>query len=59
MDKELIDGLIMRLIKRGLTYSIEADPLIIRPVDAELLVNTIMEYLQEVGYANPSTASIS
>ncbi len=37
------------LIKRGLTFNAEVptDPVITRPVHIEVLVNTIMEYINE------------
>ena len=56
---ELLDGLRKHLIISGLTFNAEipADPIITRPVRVEVLVATVMEYLNATGYANTTRIS--
>lgn len=57
MNKELMDGLTMHLIKSGLTYNAEVDPVVVRPVDVQVLLPSIMEYLIGAGYAEATKVS--
>lgn len=56
---ELLDGLRKHLIISGLTFNAEipTDPVITRPVRVELLVASVMEYLNATGYANTTKVS--
>jgi hypothetical protein len=56
---ELLDGLRKHLITSGLTFNAEVptDPIITRPVRVEVLVATVMEYLNATGYANTTRIS--
>ncbi len=56
---ELLDGLRKHLITSGLTFNAEipTDPIITRPVRVEVLVATVMEYLNATGYANTTRIS--
>ena len=56
---ELLDGLRKHLIISGLTFNAEipTDPVITRPVRVEILVASIMEYLNATGYANTTKVS--
>ena len=57
--KELIEGLRKHLILSGLTYNAEVptEPVITRPVRVEVLVASVMEYLNATGYANTTKVS--
>jgi hypothetical protein len=56
---ELIDGLTKHLVMSGLTFNAEipTDPIITRPVRVEIMVASIMEYLNATGYANTTKIS--
>jgi hypothetical protein len=56
---QLLDGLRTHLITSGLTFNAEipTDPIITRPVRVEVLVATVMEYLNATGYANTTRIS--
>lgn len=56
---ELIDGLTKHLVMSGLTFNAEipTDPIITRPVRVEIMVASIMEYLNATGYANTTKVS--
>ncbi len=56
---QLLDGLRKQLITSGLTFNAEipTDPIITRPVRVEVLVATVMEYLNATGYANTTRIS--
>jgi len=56
---QLLDGLQKHLILSGLTFNAEipTDPIITRPVRVEVLVATVMEYLNATGYANTTKVS--
>lgn len=56
---ELIDGLEKHLIVNGFTFNAEVptEPVITRPVRVEMLVASIMEYLNATGYANTTKIS--
>lgn len=56
---ELLEGLKKHLVLSGLTYNAEVptQPIIIRPVRVEMLVATVMEYLNGAGYANTTKIS--
>jgi hypothetical protein len=56
---ELLDGLRNHLIISGLTFNAEipTDPIITRPVRVEMLVASVMEYLNATGYANTTKIS--
>jgi alpha-beta hydrolase superfamily lysophospholipase len=56
---QLLDGLRKHLITSGLTFNAEVatDPIITRPVRVEVLVATVMEYLNATGYANTTRIS--
>lgn len=56
---ELLAGLQKHLIISGLTFNAEipTDPIITRPVRVEVLVATVMEYLNATGYANTTKVS--
>ncbi len=56
---ELLDGLTKHLILSGLTFNAEipTDPIITRPVRVEIMVASIMEYLNATGYANTTKVS--
>ena len=57
--QELLQGLQKHLILSGLTFNAEipTDPIITRPVRVEVLVATVMEYLNATGYANTTRIS--
>lgn len=57
--KELIKGLRKHLILSGFTYNAEVptEPVITRPVRVEVLVASVMEYLNATGYANTTKVS--
>ena len=57
--QELIKGLRKHLILSGLTFNAEVptEPVITRPVRVEVLVATVMEYLNATGYANTTRIS--
>jgi hypothetical protein len=56
---ELLEGLKKHLILSGLTFNAEiaTDPIVTRPVRVEVLVATVMEYLNGTGYANTTKVS--
>ena len=56
---ELLDGIRKHLIISGLTFNAEipTDPVITRPVRVEILVASVMEYLNATGYANTTKVS--
>ncbi len=56
---ELLDGLTKHLVMSGLTFNAEipTDPIITRPVRVEIMVASIMEYLNATGYANTTKVS--
>lgn len=56
---DLLAGLQKHLIISGLTFNAEipTDPIITRPVRVEVLVATVMEYLNATGYANTTKVS--
>ncbi len=56
---QMLDGLRKHLITSGLTFNAEipTDPIITRPVRVEVLVATVMEYLNATGYANTTRIS--
>lgn len=56
---ELLTGVRNHLINSGLTFNAEipTDPIITRPVRVEVLVATVMEYLNATGYANTTKVS--
>lgn len=57
--QELTQGLRKHLILSGLTYNAEVptEPVITRPVRVEILVASVMEYLNATGYANTTKIS--
>jgi hypothetical protein len=57
--QEILEGLSKHLILSGLTFNAEipTDPIITRPVRVEILVATVMEYLNGAGYANTTKVS--
>jgi hypothetical protein len=57
--QELLEGLKKHLILSGLTFNAEiaTDPIVTRPVRVEVLVATVMEYLNGAGYANTTKVS--
>jgi hypothetical protein len=57
--QELLQGLQKHLILSGLTFNAEipADPIITRPVRVEMLVASVMEYLNATGYSNTTKIS--
>ena len=56
---ELLAGLQKHLILSGLTFNAElpTDPIVIRPMRVDVLVASIMEYLNATGYANTTKVS--
>ena len=56
---ELLSGLRKHLILSGLTYNAEVptEPVITKPVSVEILVASVMEYLNATGYANTTKIS--
>ena len=56
---QLLDGLQKHLILSGLTFNAESptDPIVIRPMRVDVLVASIMEYLNATGYANTTKVS--
>lgn len=56
---QLLDGLQKHLILSGLTFNAElpTDPIVIRPMRVDVLVASIMEYLNATGYANTTKVS--
>lgn len=56
---ELIEGLKKHLILSGLTFNAElpTDPIVIRPMRVDVLVASVMEYLNAAGYANTTKVS--
>ena len=56
---ELLAGLQKHLILSGLTFNAElpTDPVVTRPVRVDVLVASIMEYLNATGYANTTKVS--
>ena len=59
MNPELLQGITKHLIASGLTFNSEnpANPIITRPMNVEILVATVMEYLLGEGYANTTKTS--
>ena len=59
MNPELLQGITKHLIASGLTFNAEnpANPIITRPMNVEILVATVMEYLLGEGYANTTKTS--
>ncbi len=57
--QELIKGLRKHLILSGLTFNAEVptEPVITRPVRVEILVASVMEYLNATGYSNTTKIS--
>ena len=57
--QELLKGLEKHLILSGLTFNAEipTDPIITRPVRVEILVASVMEYLNATGYSNATKIS--
>jgi hypothetical protein len=49
----LVQELTSHLIDQGLTLKAEAgDPVVVRPVKADLLLNTLVDYMIGAGYAS-------
>ena len=57
--QELLQGLQKHLILSGLTFNAEipTDPVITRPVRVDILVASVMEYLNATGYSNTTKIS--
>jgi hypothetical protein len=57
--QELLQGLQKHLILSGLTFNAEiaTDPIITRPVRVDILVASVMEYLNATGYSNTTKIS--
>lgn len=57
--KELLAGIERHLILSGLTFNAElpTDPVVIRPVRVDVLVASVMEFLNATGYANTTKVS--
>jgi hypothetical protein len=54
---EMIRQLQIHLVSNGMTFSNEnGDPLVTRPMRAEVLVGEILDYLIGVGHVNPDRA---
>lgn len=56
---ELLAGIERHLVLSGLTFNAElpTDPVVIRPVRVDVLVATVMEFLNATGYANTTKVS--
>lgn len=57
--KELLAGIERHLVLSGLTFNAElpTDPVVIRPVRVDVLVASVMEFLNATGYANTTKVS--
>jgi len=57
--QELLQGLQKHLILSGLTFNAEiaTEPIITRPVRVDILVASVMEYLNATGYSNTTKIS--
>lgn len=58
-DKELMHGLMNHLIMSGATLNAENpdDPVVLRPMKADVLLPLILDYLIGAGYASPTKIS--
>jgi hypothetical protein len=55
MYQALVQELTSHLIDQGLTYSIEDNESpTLRPVKAQLVLNTLLDYMIGAGYASPT-----
>lgn len=55
--KKMLLGVKIHLIKSSMTYNAEVEPVVIRPVNVDVLVASIWEYLTGAGYASTSKIS--
>jgi len=58
-EQELMHGLINHLILSGATLNAEnpAEPVVLRPMKADVLLPLILDYLIGAGYASPTKIS--
>lgn len=55
--KKMLLGVKIHLIKSHMTYNAEVEPVVVRPVNVDMLVASIWEYLTGAGYASTSKIS--